>query len=408
MISLTLFGSIAIQRSFRNAASNWSGQRLVGSWLVANTTADDVIMAEVLLKSRRHVPVPTTEAAGQNAPLILSALQQENPTVVVTSVGSDWQRVTEDSWFLDNYLVYDQIDNSADESYLFWRRRSSSDRPLHATVAGHFHILDPHLEQTTIQPGDAVTVTLPFRVIAEVDQPFLIEWHLLSPEDNMPIYRSATEFPHETVLSQWLPERTVLEKVTLAVPENLPFGAYQLSLSTRPVDGQESWAIYQNGDTNPIDKVRVDYVTIPWQEPIPPSLPVNAFFGEAITLHSFNLLGTPSPGQAIDVELFWEGDSPADNYAVFLHLFDEQGELAASHDSEPLNGRYPTAAWTSETIVPDTHTLPLELDLEPGTYFLEVGLYETGSGERMPVWDQFGEAQLDHSLPLGIIEIQAE
>ncbi len=84
------------------------------------------------------------------------------------------------------------------------------------------------------------------------------------------------------------------------------------------------------------------------------------------------------------VTLYWETDQPIDqDYVVFLHLLNGQGEIIAQHDSPPANGRYPTRTWPLHTIVPDVHFLPGQR-LAPGLS-LRAGLYLPASYLRAPL-----------------------
>ncbi|RMF04729.1 MAG: hypothetical protein D6768_02525, partial [Chloroflexi bacterium] len=73
------------------------------------------------------------------------------------------------------------------------------------------------------------------------------------------------------------------------------------------------------------------------------------------------------------------------DYTVFVHLLDENDQMVAGSDSQPLNGRYPTTIWQADETIPDTHTLPLPQNLPPGTYRLALGLYHQPSGQRLPL-----------------------
>ena len=68
---------------------------------------------------------------------------------------------------------------------------------------------------------------------------------------------------------------------------------------------------------------------------------------------------------------------------AFLHLIGPDGQLVAQHDKAPLDGFYPTSAWTPGTILTDTYALQLPATLAPGRYRLVAGWYDAATGERM-------------------------
>jgi hypothetical protein len=100
---------------------------------------------------------------------------------------------------------------------------------------------------------------------------------------------------------------------------------------------------------------------------------------------------------ALQVTVFWDvSGSVAQDYTVFVHLYDGRGELVASHDGPPLYGYLPTSQWAAGEIVPDRHTIPLPPQLEAGEYRLAVGMYDAATGERIGVTDIQGSVIGDH------------
>ena len=98
--------------------------------------------------------------------------------------------------------------------------------------------------------------------------------------------------------------------------------------------------------------------------------------------------------------LFWDSLKPPDqDFTVFVHLLDENGQIVASHDGMPMENRFPTRAWKQGQIISDRHRLDLPASLEPGSYQVNVGLYLLETGERLPVWDADGVEQIRSRLP---------
>jgi 4-amino-4-deoxy-L-arabinose transferase-like glycosyltransferase len=110
-----------------------------------------------------------------------------------------------------------------------------------------------------------------------------------------------------------------------------------------------------------------------------------AFLG--YTTHPANILA----GGMLTVDLFWRAERQLEqNYTVFVHLLGPYnpatgGPLWAQDDSYPLANGHPTSRWQPGRTVPDRHTLDVPQDTPPGTYQVEVGLYEASTGERLPV-----------------------
>jgi hypothetical protein len=103
----------------------------------------------------------------------------------------------------------------------------------------------------------------------------------------------------------------------------------------------------------------------------------------------------------LNVWLRWEAlASPNADYTVFVHLIAPDGRVAAQHDGPPMAGYAPTSTWTPGHAIDDRHLVLLPLDLAPGAYRLQVGLYHPMTGERLPV-DGGGDA-----VVLGVVTIE--
>ena len=84
-----------------------------------------------------------------------------------------------------------------------------------------------------------------------------------------------------------------------------------------------------------------------------------------------------SAADEVPVELLWQvapATSPESLVAV-VQLLDQDGQVVAALEEEPLQGLYPTSAWQPGELVRDRHRLALPPSMPPGHYQLIVGLY---------------------------------
>ena len=116
-----------------------------------------------------------------------------------------------------------------------------------------------------------------------------------------------------------------------------------------------------------------------------PQRTLQANFG-SVMLIGFDAPGDAHAGEAVPLHLYWRAVTtlPQD-YAVFVHLLDASGKLAAQADGEPRGGAYPTSAWVAGDVIPDERMLILPVNLVPGEYTLHVGLYLAPTGPRLPL-----------------------
>jgi arabinofuranosyltransferase len=112
-------------------------------------------------------------------------------------------------------------------------------------------------------------------------------------------------------------------------------------------------------------------VNWPYQPDFAPRERTTAVFGEQIRLLGYDLQ-PPAAGEPLRLTLYWESlaaDMPP--YHLFIHLMDEQGEIAAQVDRQPFYELAPTYLWQPGDRIRDPH----EIMVPPGRYQLSVGVY---------------------------------
>jgi hypothetical protein len=107
----------------------------------------------------------------------------------------------------------------------------------------------------------------------------------------------------------------------------------------------------------------------------------------------------------LDVTLYWRTSAPVtEDYSVFLHLLDSEGQLIAQHDGRPLYGHLPTGHWLPGDVIPDRHRLSLPADLPTARYRLIAGMYMLETLERLPV-RAASIRGIDDNVNLALLEI---
>ena len=125
---------------------------------------------------------------------------------------------------------------------------------------------------------------------------------------------------------------------------------------------------------------------------------VEASFADKADLTGYTLARTRlSPGEAVDLTLFWKSLSPwEDSYKVFVHLHDPNGVVVAQQDTVPGEGQLPTTNWLPGEYVIDAHHIPIGSEVPAGRYNLVVGLYHPDTLARLAVTRDAGIAQREH------------
>ena len=108
------------------------------------------------------------------------------------------------------------------------------------------------------------------------------------------------------------------------------------------------------------------------------------------------LVGFDTPAQytitptdhKLPLTLFWRGETKiAQNYVIFIHLLNEQGQTVAQRDTAPRYGQFNTSQWTQGNLLDDDQSLDLATNLPPGRYKVEMGVYLPTDGKRLPITD---------------------
>jgi hypothetical protein len=251
-------------------------------------------------------------------------------------------------------------------------------------------------------------VTLFLQATQPLTQSFRTVAQVVSPNDGVRWAQQDMLTPRSVPLDWWQTGQVIAERFVLTTAGDIPTGAHHLNISVTAPDSDVFLPIYRNSDPSPLDRITLGYVAVPWQGNMDLAQQVGANFGNQIDLLGFESTGQLSYGtESLEVTLYWEArQPPADDYVVFVHLVDTNGEFVASHDGPPMDRRYPTGAWFPGEVVPDVHRIVLDPGIPVGIYRLQVGMYRWPSLERLPVWDTRGVEQTDRVIALQSIEIQ--
>lgn len=134
--------------------------------------------------------------------------------------------------------------------------------------------------------------------------------------------------------------------------------------------------------------VRFVLYALPAQEELVPQ-GIHAEYGQTpkITLKEVSLQDGPvKAGEVLQVSLQWEAMvSLAERYKVSVQLLDSASQVIAQRDAEPVGNSHPTTEWLVGEQVSDLHGLYILPGTPPGTYRLQVIVYDAESGVRLPM-----------------------
>jgi hypothetical protein len=134
---------------------------------------------------------------------------------------------------------------------------------------------------------------------------------------------------------------------------------------------------------------------------------LEANIGETAQVLGYRLNQTTlRPGETLELTLYWQPLSQTDvPYTVFLHLLDPAVGPIAQRDTYPGLGNYATTIWDVGRPIVDTYRLKLPEGTPAGVYPLVFGLYEGGSGQRLPVTGRDAGPSESAWVQLGSIQV---
>lgn len=107
-----------------------------------------------------------------------------------------------------------------------------------------------------------------------------------------------------------------------------------------------------------------------------------------VELRNVELPGEAFTGDTIDVVLTWHALEQMEKpRTIFLHVIDDRGEIVAEANAQPLDGKFPLNGWVRGDWIRDPKQIVLA-GVAPGTYRLEIGIWDEATTQRLGVYDR--------------------
>ncbi|MHB9031520.1 MAG: ArnT family glycosyltransferase [Anaerolineae bacterium] len=274
----------------------------------------------------------------------------------------------------------------------------STARPFGANYGEVMRLIATEVETRNVSPGGQVPVTLYWQVLAPMQENYSIYLHVsglqqqaIGQYDSYPgggLRQTSALEVGQVIRDRYLVP--VAADAAGPVAARISVGLYQHeTMENLPVtdeQGQEvGWPV--------IGRVRIAAATSAGQV----QHPIDANLDDHVHLVGFDLVSsTVKPGDEIRFTLHWQVNQPLKNdYTVFVHLVDADGQNRGSGDGPPLEGEYPTSFWVQGDWLTDPHQVLVNANLPAGTYRLVVGLYDPESGQRLQVIGSDGQPKSD-------------
>jgi len=385
----------------------------VGKWLRENSEANDIVLADpaVGYAADRTVREWNGSSDQQNWADFIRTTEAILPDYIITNQTLFWDGLKHLDWWRDRFTLVASTGELDIWQYKPLSVLTAETVPLDVVLENGVKLVGYQQSPQSIEPGEAVNITLHFQVDEPIGHGFGTVVWLPAPldGDNQALQDLLT--PRGVPSNWWELGKIVSEQFVLTTTEQIPVGSYRMTVSFRTQDSYEKMPLYQNEDSNPLDRIILDYVAIPWTGDISETAkPFNTRLGDEFQLLAAELPQSQvKPGDELPIQFFWEAtnpDRPQHDYTIFVHLLNEAGEMVANADGPPQGGQYATGAWVPGDMVPDMHRLLLPPDLASGNYEVRVGAYLPETGERLPLFNEVGNELSGASLMLLELVVQ--
>jgi hypothetical protein len=240
-----------------------------------------------------------------------------------------------------------------------------------------------------VRPGDTLAITVYWRALQDLDTNYATFLHLDTPTGQT--LATVDEVDPEYIPTRNWPFTMYLRNLLkLDIPPDIPPIRYDLNVGAYNNETGENLTLADGSTRYGIGSV--------WVAAPEPALPATslAHFGPHITLRHAEFDGEL-------LVLYWKTGAPlAQDYSIFIHLLDFQGNIVAQADGVPYNGDYPLPNWRPEHVIVDARYVGSLMDNETQPRAIAVGIYNPATGERLPASDDAGNPLPNNVLLLPV------
>ena len=388
------------------------------------TDPEDFVITDepmIALRARRKVPPSLSNTSkmriqtGQlTAGELIAVTKEYNPKAVIF-----WEehRLTElpayVHWVKSHYLLAKRFDDTH-QIYIPSDSRIVIQHAQRANLGNQVEFLGYSLDDTIIEPGGAIHLTLLWQARRKMDISYTVFVHLLDRENQMWGQVDRVPVEGKFLTKRWYPGETVVDEYEIAVNPETPSGVYFLEIGMYDLlyTKERLPIIGENGERLR-DRILLKTPLVVGGErvfEVPKEIqhPTSVNLDDEVTLLGYDLTETEDfgetssssvetlsravkPGETFHLTLYWRARNRMDtSYKVFSHLLDSEGCIWGQRDSVPRKGNYPTTGWLPGEVIVDKYEIPVQSDAPSGEYRIEIGMYDLETMARLPAFDGEG------------------
>jgi len=237
---------------------------------------------------------------------------------------------------------------------------------------------------SSVVPGDFLPVTIYGYGLADSVQPQMISVRLLGADGQ--------DVGQGTADLGWRAGEIVATTVNVPVAEDAFPARAVIDVAMVGENGRDQTAASATGRVLDVP-VSLKTVKIGPLEELSPTPefndPVN--FDDQLALIGYDV---DKDGDRLAITLYWQAqERMLEDYTTFVHVLDEEGQLLAQDDDQPMSGDYPTSIWDEGEIVADRKEMDLPEGISDERISVVTGVYLLETLERLPVQNTSGQLQ---------------
>ena len=270
---------------------------------------------------------------------------------------------------------------------------------LSVDFGDQIRLIGYELDRTEVRPGDTLHLTLYWEAVQPPGIDYSVFVHLVDENEISQAQHDSYPAAGSLPTTEWPLGRVVPDRHAIAIPATAPapqrfridVGVYDYVSGERLLaGGRDHWTL---GAVTVMPRISTDG--------IPNPLRIN--FAGQIALVGFDMdRRAMRPGETLTLTLWWEALAvPAGDYVVFTHLVLPPAAVWAGVDEGLQGGAVPASRWQPGQRVEAHYRLTLPQDAPPGVYFIEIGIYDPNTLDRLTV------NASDAGVPLGYVRVEA-
>ncbi len=241
-----------------------------------------------------------------------------------------------------------------------------------ATFDGAIELLHAEAGPKRVKPGESLEVTLYWGALQPINQSYRVVLEALDLDGEVIGRKMAIPFGGRFATQRWQPGAYFQDTYRLPINPTAPRGPARIQLSLFRLYPEPGAATLDGASTRAflIDRVKVEAAA---SSPTEPTQPPAAVFADALRL---DRVGFAPDRVTFDWTVL---RPPGNDYTLFVHVLDGNGDQIGQKDAEPFGGQYPTGLWSAGERVRDVR----DIALPPQARRLRIGWYDRQTGQRL-------------------------